>query len=67
LTEEHFTKVKFVNSHWLEKVIEEGDWQNVDVNEHDLGHVFRMFTQNNPEIYAKPQTAKEKLSVEKQQ
>jgi hypothetical protein len=35
-------------------VATEGDWKAIDLNEIDLGHVFRMFTQNDPSFFAKP-------------
>lgn len=38
----------------------------MNIKELDLGHVFRMFTQNDPTVFAKAQTAKEKLSLERQ-
>lgn len=65
LTEEAFQQLHFVNTSWLQAVKADGDSRNVDIKERDLAHVFRMFTQNDPAVYTKVQSAKEKLSDEK--
>jgi hypothetical protein len=64
LTEEAFQQLQFVNQHWLQAVRAEGLHSAVDIKEHDLSHVFRMFTQNDPSVYAKTLSAKNKLSEE---
>ena len=67
ITQEQFEKLKFVNKHWVDYVVAAGSWSGVNLEEQNMGHVFRMFTQNDPAVFFKPQSAKERVSVERQQ